>query len=297
VQENRDDVTSWSDAVRYIALTEYYKGSGKSPALIPPYTTRVLVPLAASLLPFSSDTSINVINLCLTIAGLFILYKLMLLYGLSIKLMTWGLYIYTFSFPVFYYTTTGYIDASFMFFIYLSLLFILKDKFTSLIIVFVLGTAVKEMMVLVIPLYIIAEIYRRKGLTKIVLRTVILSVTFAVIILILRYFRPDDLNYIAVPDGERFLMNISRIRTYLSFILTFGISGFASIILMIFFVKDKKTVILKYGYLLIGTLMGVLVWIYSLFTAYSDGRFIWVSVPFTILLMLNLLRETNSKLK
>ncbi len=131
VRDNSGEISTASDAVRYIAMTNYYRNGIKSPELIPPYTTRILIPFAASFLPLSPDTSINIINIILTIGGLFVLYHIMIFYGVNSKLMTWGFIIYVFSFPVLYYMSITYIDASFIFFISLSLLFILKNKFSQ----------------------------------------------------------------------------------------------------------------------------------------------------------------------
>lgn len=292
-RDNPDEISTASDAVRYVALTEYYRNNIYSPVLIPPYTTRVLIPFIASYLPFAADTSINIINVILTIAGLYILHRIMMFYELSNKLMTWGFFIYVFSFPVLYYMSITYVDASLIFFIYLSLLFILKKNFWLFLGAFILGSMVKEAMIVIVPVYFAYSLYNGSKYSQTIGRTLLLLLVFSVVLLILRYIRPDNLSFYPQPDFDIFLKNISRPRTFLSFIFTFGISGIASVYFLfrILFREKMKTVLRKYAVLLSGMVMGITVWVYSVFSAYPDGRFIWMTIPFTIPLMLLLCKE------
>lgn len=292
-RDNPDEILTASDAVRYIALTEYYRSNICSSVLIPPYTTRVLIPFVASYLPFAANTSINIINVIMTIAGLYILHRIMVFYELSNKLMTWGFFIYVFSFPILYYMSITYVDASFIFFIYLSLLFILKENFWLFLGAFILGCMVKEAMIVIVPVYFVYSLNSESKYLHIIGRTLLLLLVFSVVFLILRYIRPDNLSFFPQPDSEIFLRNVSRPSTILSFILTFGVSGIVSVYFLIRMLlhEKMKTIFSKYAVFFCGMIMGLTVWLYSVFSAYSDGRFIWITIPFTIPLMLLLRKE------
>ena len=127
-----------NDAIRYINMTDFYKGKESSEILIPPYTTRVLVPFLASKLPFSTDTSINIINLVSMVLSLFVLYYILKIYSLPDKYIYLGCLLYVFSFPTFYYGTVTYVDAVLVFFIFSGLYFILKDKTIFLVLIYLL---------------------------------------------------------------------------------------------------------------------------------------------------------------
>ncbi|MBK7159060.1 MAG: hypothetical protein IPH77_11015, partial [Ignavibacteria bacterium] len=125
-------------------MTDYYKGTADPEILIPPYTTRVLVPFIASKLPFASDTSINIINLISMILSLYILYCTLVFYKLPERLIYLGCCLYVFSFPTFYYGTVTYVDAVLLLFLFLSFYFILTDSMIFLFLTLILGTCVKE---------------------------------------------------------------------------------------------------------------------------------------------------------
>ncbi|HVO75886.1 MAG TPA: hypothetical protein VMT35_17815, partial [Ignavibacteriaceae bacterium] len=76
---------------------------------------------------------------------------------------------------------------------------------------------------------------------------------------------------------------------YLSTLLTFGIPGF---LLSWYLLKYKITSFstLEYAFLT-GAAAGLILFFYSLFSAYSDGRFIWYTYPFAVPLAVSFLSK------
>lgn len=280
-----DKLTS-NDAIRYINMTDYFRGKESPDKLFPPYTTRVLIPFVASFLPFEADTSVNLINLLCMIGSMFVLYRIMLLLGISDKNRMIGSLIYVFSFPTFYYGTVTYVDASLIFFLFVGLYFILSDNLIGLIFTIIFGTMTKESAILLIPVFFIHNL----GSRRMLLNTFILAATYFATVFFLNLIKANDLRYIWLPTSDFFLNNISRPRTYLSFILTFGIPGALSAVFFIFFWGKNKTILKKHSSLIAGIAMSILLWIYSVLSAYADGRFIWPSIVFSIPLSMTLLQ-------
>lgn len=291
VPEASYDKLKSNDAIRYINMTEYYRGEASPDILSPPYTTRVLIPLAASVLPFAPDTSINIINLILTIASLIVLYKILKYLNLPDGTITLGLLIFTFSFPVFYNTTTTYVDASFVLFVYLALYFMLKEKFNLLLMVFILGSMAKEAMIIIIPVYFLSEIFKRRKISSVLVYCYFLCMAYSLTRVVLMYVKPNNLSYLPLPSMDFFMNNISRPRTYISFVLSFGISGFASLFFLVVFRKNFKALLSQYGIFFSGIAVSIAYSIYAVLSAYADSRYIWTSVPFSIPFMLMLGRK------
>jgi hypothetical protein len=275
-----------NDAIRYINMTDYFRGKESPDLLIPPYTTRILIPFVASLLPFEADTSINLINLLCMIGSMFVLYRIMLLLGITDRYRLIGCVIYVFSFPTFYYGTVTYVDASLIFFLFVGLYFILTDNLIGLIITIVFGTMTKESAILLIPVFFIHNL----GSRRMLLNTLLLAAAYFATVFFLNLIKANDLRYLWLPGSDFFLNNISRPRTYLSFILTFGIPGALSAGFIIYFWGKNKTILKKHSSLIAGIAISILLWIYSVLSAYSDGRFIWPSIVFSIPLSMTLLQ-------
>ncbi len=278
-----------NDAIRYINMTDYYKGTEDPEILIPPYTTRVLVPFIASKLPFASDTSINIINLVSMIISLFILHYTFVFYKLPDKLINLGCFLYVFSFPTFYYGTVTYVDAVLLLFLFLSFYFILTDRMIFLILALILGTCVKESMLLIIPVFFVNSILKKDKLPSVFLKTFSLLIFYFLTIYFLHLVKPNKFSYMWIPSYEIFISNVIRPRTFLSFILTLGIPGILSVLLILYYFIKDKSVIKSNLTLITGLIISFCLWSYSVISAYSDGRFIWPAVVFSLPLSMILL--------
>ena len=143
------------DSKYFKAYVEYFRGQIPSEAIRPATNWRFLVPLMASQLPFSAPTSINIINAIFLGLSLIIFFKIQQGINVPNQLIWRSIWLFIVSFPTFYYTTIGYIDASLFLFIAASIYATLNKNawlFTSAILI---GLCVKETMVIAAPFYLV----------------------------------------------------------------------------------------------------------------------------------------------
>lgn len=276
------------DIEQYEKYVDYFRGNyNLANQLEGPFTYRPLVPLFASILPFKPLTSINLINLLFLTLGLVYLIKFLSKLELSEKAKTIGALTFIISFPMFYYATSGYIDASLIGILLITNYYLFFSKYHLFIFSFLLGIFVKETIIIILPvatIYFLLNEQSKKKYIKILIPIII----YISVVIIIRNIAPQKQLYIWKPSFEIFTENISRVKTYLSFILTFGIPG---ILLLYCFITQKKINIhkqIKYP-LITGIIFSFLLWFYSLFAAYSDGRQLWTFYVFSIPLSLQYL--------
>lgn len=275
------------DVEQYEKYVEYFRGNTQlATELEGPFSYRPLVPYLASFLPFDALTSINLINLLFLSLGLIYLIKFLSEIKIAEKFITIGLIIFIVSFPVFYYTTSGYIDASLIGILAITNYYLFLNKYLKFIISFFFGILIKETIIIILPLAVVYFLMNEKKNNK-YLKIILPVFLYLTTVIAIRSLVPQKENYIWNPSIEIFIYNISRAKTYLSFILTLGIPGVLSLYLIL---SDKKKNISRELLfpLVTGFLFSVLLWVYSLFSAYSDGRQLWTSYVYTIPLMLEL---------
>lgn len=283
------------DVEQYEKYVEYFRGDSElREELESPFTYRPLIPLLASFLPFDALTSINLINLLLLSTGLIFLLNLLRQLKFSEALVTIGGLLFVFSFPVFYYATSGYIDASLVGIILTANYFLVRNKFIPFIGFFILGVLIKETIIILLPvaaIYLLSKKNSKENYTKIIL----IIILYFLIESMVRYFAPGSDIYVWKPSSGILSSNLSRIKTYLSFILTFGLPGLLSIPILVSKMKNYIPKEISYSFI-IGMIASLLLWFYSIFAAYSDGRQLWTSYPFTIVLsvyLIQLIRYQN----
>lgn len=274
------------DATAYQEYANYFKGNESlADSLSKPFTYRILTPYLASRLPYSPLTSINIINVVFLILTVIILYFILKHLKFEENLIFLGCLLFSFSFPTFYYSVTGLVDPAVIFFITLGILFILKNKWALFSITLVAGILAKESIVVIFPFLAFYLFYNDK--VNIKKKYWLLIGNFIGIMIIYLLIRSlvvgnKELNWI--PTLEKFLDNIVRVRAYIAFILSFGLPG---ILVMLFLIKNrtnpKKKIEITF---LAGFYTSLAVFIYSFFSAYTDGRFIWLTYPFAIPLSL-----------
>ena len=141
------------DVEQYILYTDYFRGEKNSTVLESPFAYRPLVPFLASFLPYKAFTSINLVNLIFLILTLFPLIGLLRHLNFKGNYLLFGCSLFVFSFPVFYYGTSGYIDATLIAFLMSGTYFILKEKILLFMASFILGLLVKETTIILIPVF------------------------------------------------------------------------------------------------------------------------------------------------
>jgi hypothetical protein len=273
----------FSDAVQYLAITAYFRGEKSIEELIPPFIYRPLPLFLASLLPFDAMTSINLVNLMAMIAALLTMYQLLsrLGFGHIPRIIGCGLFVV--SFPTFYYSTIGYIDPPLIFLLTAGVFSVVSQNWFLLAIVLFLGAFTKEtIIILMFPLAVYLIGRRKKLLHQ---GAIFLLMVFSYIIgyYLARNVIPGKSSYFWAFTLKILQSNLSRPRCYLSFMLSFGIPGTLSLLLFKFreSVWFRENIAITAA-LIAGFAASLAVFAYSMFSACSDGRFIWISYPFTV---------------
>ncbi len=286
------------DAYQYILITEYFRGKSTIDLIQKPYSDRPLVPIIASILPFDPMTSINILNFLFMLASLYFIYKTISLLGFSEYLLLIGCLLFIFSFPTFYYGVIGNIDPAVIFLLSLGLFLLLLNKWHFLVSIFLLGPFIKESVVILIPVCFYYT-WVKRNISKIPLYwCVAYSIVFITFYFVSKNIiqLPDDSFWF--PSVKVVVSNLLRPRTFLSFFLSFGIPGLLSVIAIYQLLKnDSSDSLKKYMPMIVGLVCSILLSIYAVLSAYSDGRFIWLSYPFSILLSIYYLDKMVIKIK
>lgn len=277
------------DVEQYELFVEHFRGNETaSSKLEGPFMFRPMVPFLAAFLPFDALTSINLINLLLLCTAVIFVGKTAEYFYLSNKSRILTQLTFILSFPLFYYGTSGYIDPSLIALSTVLIYLMLTAKIVLFYLLFLIITAVKETVIVFIPVWILWVFSSQKPLNRKLILAVIPIIIFIISYTLIRLLAVNSSDYLWVPSLEIFQSNISRVKTFLSFLLTVGFPG---LFLLIFILKYKKLSLRLYNFLWVGTILVFLVWIFSLFSAYSDGRQLWLSYVFTIPIMMLYLKR------
>lgn len=272
------DVEMSLDSYNYVQYVNYYNGKDVSEEVTKPYSYRFLVPMLASLLPFDSFTSLNIINMSSEILTVLFLMYIFGAMGFSDKVQLAGGLIFAVSFPIFYYGVVGLLDAPAIFIITVGIYFIIKNKYLSLAVLLIIGALVNEKTILLLPFFF-AYKYKDKSLKQSVIQSAIYFVLFITVSLVARKLTINaDSTFIWTASLDSLFFNLSRIRTYISLLLTGGVPFILLLYSLTRFDKSDK---LNFA-LLFGVAMVILMIIYSFTAAYTDGRFMWYIYPFAL---------------
>lgn len=292
---NKMASTTLGDSQQYILLTQHYRynnlGDNGLNKLRAPFAYRFLVPFIASFLPFTAMTSINLVNIVSLLIGLLLLYRILVFLALEKKYRLLGSLLYIFSFPMFYYGTTGYVNPGLIACIMFGTYCILKCRWISLTIAIILGALVKETIIILLPVLMVQLLLKNIEWKKRILIFSSMVIFYALTIYLVRKLTPVSSTYIWIPSYETLLSNLLRPRAWLSFALSFGIPGLLCLRIFSYIKYEKiKETIINFGPLIVGALGSLAIFLYAMISAYADGRFIWTSYPFTIPMAMMLLQ-------
>lgn len=214
-----------NDARYFIAYVEYFRGETPSDVIRPASNWRMLVPMAASLLPFDPLTSINLINLLCFGIALFYLFRSSIALEIPSALAWLSCWLSIVSFPGFYYTTIGYVDPGALLFIAAGTYFTINGKLVGVLICLIAGTFAKETIGLLIPFYAGYHYLRQKQRT--IWITIILMLFFGATNVLIRqyaYITPGANN----PgfwgfSMDAFYLNAKRFNSYAAPLLSLGV--------------------------------------------------------------------------
>lgn len=281
-----------TDSTQYVLLTRFFRNQAVEEELQSPYTYRPVVPFLASLLPFEPLTAINLVDLGALLVALLFLYKILDRLELGFSLCMAGCGLFVFSFPTFYYGTIGYVDPVLVAFLMMGLYYILTERWAIFALVFATGTLAKETIFVLLPVLAAYLIQQRKPWKEQLLLLSLLCLAFVAISYFARALSPDQKPYGWLPSFDYLLFNAARPRCWISSVLSFGIPGFLS--LTIFLDRKRwpfRETFHRLGPFMVGFLTTVAVFGYSMFSVYLDGRYIWISYPFSIPLAAVVLRQ------
>lgn len=284
------------DGKIYMHMTSYFRGEAELSQLTPPYTYRPLAPFLAAQLPFDAKTSVNVLNIIFLMIAIFFLYAILSWFKFDFRLKIIGCLLFIISFPTFYYASVGYIDPVFISLLTIGLYLILRNKWIYLALLIIIGVFVKETVILLLPLMFIYLFQSKKIFKKEALIMILIFFFSSIAYYFSRRIIPLNPNLAWVPSKDLLIMNLLRPRTYISFLLSFGIPG----VLSLFIFSFRSSVWFKERWketqvLISGVILALLLSVYSLFSAFTDGRFIWVAYPFAIPLSIIVLDELFKK--
>lgn len=98
---------------------------------------------------------------------------------------------------------------------------------------------------------------------------------------LIRFVVSVSADYIWVPKSELIEFNFLRLRSWLSFGLTFGLAGVLALVYLIRSriteLRDPNTLVLLAGFV-----ASLLIASYAMLSTYSDGRCFWIAYPFMI---------------
>lgn len=272
------DVEMSLDSYTYVQYVNYYNGKDVESEVTKPYSFRFLIPLIASLLPFDSFTSLNLICLSTEILGLLFLMKVLALIGFKDKTVFITSLLYAFSFPIFYYGVVGLLDAPAIFLIILGVFLTLRKHLIPLIITMIIAAMVNEKAILLLPFYFFFNI-KEIGFKRSFINSALIFVAFLVVSLIVRANTINaDSTFMWTVNSSSLIDNLTRLRTYISLALTGGVP-------LLIFALTYKTIDFKQSHTFafaMGAVFVVIMILYSLTAAYTDGRFAWYLYPFLL---------------
>jgi hypothetical protein len=280
---------SLGDSPHYMKYVDFFRGKAPIAEVLLPFRYRPLAPLLASLLPVENPmTALNVINLlCLYLALFFLFYFLKHL-GFSFWYVLGGCFMFSISFPTFYYGVIGLVDPVFICLFVAGSYCIFKQKWLVFIFVLFLGALAKEIIALLIP---VAVFFLWKTERPWKVKLAVFLLVYVVPSLLLRYLFRQDSYYHWIPSADILARNI-RLRALLSVILTLGLPGFVSLGFVWHYKKLKQAPGEKLVTpLFVGVIVTVLLLIFSMLTAHTDGRFVWPMTVYCIPLSLWVIRE------
>jgi len=275
------------DTKYFKAYVNFFRGEIPVNEIKPATNWRFLVPLIASVLPLYSLTAINLINAILLVISLYVFFKVLHFFNVKPEKIWQSLWLFILSFPMFYYSSIGYVDASLFLFIALSIYATIKNINWLFVLSVLIGLCVKETIVICIPFYFFYQYNYNKNKTIIVTFLTCLLVT--ILFLIIKNYAPVtniiSKNNFWIFNLKNAEINFTRFNTWGSFIFSFGIVGLLFINnLLKFNIKNMLA-----NKLILACLASIVsayfLYVLSYFSTIADGRIIWLTYFYMLLIV------------
>jgi hypothetical protein len=229
------------------------------------------------------QTSINLVDIACLILTLLLLDLLLRDLGFGVRGRTLGCVLFAVSFPAFYYGAIGFVDPAVLLMITAMIRAVMRSRSVEFTILFFLGLLVKEtnsLMALLPWIWAKGVSVRRLPVAARVGLSLLLALSTAATIRILLPF-PHP-NWFWMPRISELVSNLSRARAVASLALTLGMPGIAAAAALATGRARRSMSSHHLRFLLGGAGLILILYLYSLFSAYADGRVIWAVYPFVI---------------
>jgi hypothetical protein len=281
------------DQTQYLSLARYFRGEPRPPDLVAPFAYRVLPSFLAARMPGQARTNFIVLNFGSVVVAAMFIFALVTRLGLGARAATVGTGLYVLSFPVFYYGTDALTDPMATSFLTVALWAVFDGRWVSYLLAVSLGVLCRETDMAAVLAFAAWQLTGgRRHLPRLLLGVVI---PFVVLALPRVWFADlsHGRSFINTATFEVLVLNVTRPRTYLTILLTLWFVPVAVGWYLLRKNRRAATVFptpdaTRYVQLMAAVL--VLIPLYAMAAAYSDGRFFWVLYPAVIPFALGCLR-------
>jgi hypothetical protein len=286
------------DVYEYHAYVEYFRGDFDRYPIFGPWRWRLLPSLIASWTPIENPAvAYSAVSLAFLVLGAVALIAAAARHGLGTRAQVLVAVLYSVSFPLLWYGTSGYVDGSSMALLCVALALIHARRWWWLLLLVPVGMLTKETFVIVVPVaatYLWVRSERRADWLR---WTAAFSVAAIGTFLVARWQLPTTRTLDWYPRIDRLNWNLTRPQALGSFVLTCGVivPAAAWSIWTTWRTRDESSAAAvewrRDLHLVVGVGMGLLVAVHGFLTAYADGRHAWTTYPFAILLAATLIER------
>ncbi len=267
------------DETQYVAMVEHYRGVPPDVPLWAPFTYRPLAPWLASWLPFEPLTALNLLNVLSLLGATFFVWRTLALYEPSGAWQFAGTLAFVWSFPFFYYGTTGLVDPPALFLLAAGLYLLLTDRWWGFVTVGLLGGLTKESVALLWPVALARILTGPRRPPQAVAALGVFGGGFVATSILARTLAPSPGDY-TFWKGVMLAENLARQRTYLAFALSLGLQGVFAMLAAPTLHRLTPAERRAYWPLIVGAAGSLALFSFALLTARPDGRFVWLAHPF-----------------
>lgn len=276
---------SMGDAPEYIRAVQYYRGQVSRDQLVTPFAYRVGVPYVAARLPIKDPmTALNCLNFAGLALALVFLHGTLRAIGYGYRAAVVGDFLFTCSFPVFYYGTVGLVDPVWLTVLSAGLFCLYRRHWAWLCVVTALGALVRETSLVLVVVAAASLLVTRPR-----------KWTLTLVLMVLAYLLPTigvrlafhDLQHYAWAPSWGYLHQNLRFRALAAMALSFGLPG---ILTLVWLVRKRFRGLAASPAVWVPMLTGIVCALgltaFAFVAAYADGRFLWAvslfGVPFAV---------------
>ncbi|HSQ59165.1 MAG TPA: hypothetical protein VLT84_01815 [Acidobacteriota bacterium] len=279
--------TPWGhplDVEGYARLVGWFRGTAPTDSMIPPFCYRPLAPALAAPFPARPVTAINLVNLAALLSTLALLQAIGATIGLGARARWAAMLLFAVSFPAFYYGAIGFIDPVAILFASALLLATLRGAPLVLLVPLAgFATLAKETNAVFALLPLIGALRARgRGAGALARAAAPFAAAFATHLAVRSALPFPEPDAFWIPSLKATVENLSRPRTYASLLLTIALpAGLAAAALLSGGVRGRIGREHRVT-LVAGALLAAGLYAYSIATAHTDGRIVWVAYPFLL---------------